>query len=132
MKNWKKILLLLLVLSPSFFFLSRAFGGNSATLSESKLDVDGAGAFEVNLNDIDSLALIQNLPALKGTGGFTLGWIKKGDFIRESDLETIRVVKNQDADFIYLKTADFEIYFNLSDDAENKKLFQDLQQAVSE
>lgn len=130
MKNWKKVLLLLLVLSPSFFFLSRAFGGNTATLEENKLDVDGAGAFEVSLSDIDSVALLQDLPELRGTGGFSLGWVKKGDFIRESDLETVRIVKNQDKDFIYLKTDAYEVYFNLSDEEENRQLFKDLQRAV--
>lgn len=130
MKNWKKILLLLLVLSPSFFFLSRAFGGNSATLTEGKLDVDGAGAFEISLRKVDTVALLESLPVLKGTGGFALGWVKKGDFIRESDLETVRVVKNQDKDFIYLKTDAHEVYFNLSDEVENRQLFKDLQQAV--
>lgn len=131
MKNWKKVLLLLLVLSPSFFFLSRAFGGNTATLEEKKLDVDGAGAFEVGLSDIDSVALLQDLPELRGTGGFSLGWVKKGDFIRESDLETVRIVKNQDKDFIYLKTDAYEVYFNLSNEEENRQLFKDLQRAVN-
>lgn len=130
MKNWKKIVLLLLVLSPSFFFISRAFGGNSATLKDDSLELSGPGGFKVALADIDSVALLADMPETAGTGGFSLGLIKKGDFIRKSDNKTVRIIKNQDDDFIYLQTPQHEIYFNLNDETENRQLFTDLQKAV--
>lgn len=130
MQNWKKILLLVLVLSPSLFFLSRAFSGNTAELNAQKLTVSGPGGFEVALADVDSLAQIDTLPETAGTGGFALGWIKKGDFIRKSDKRKIRVVKNQEKDFIYLKARGYEIYFNLEEPSATQNLYTDLARAA--
>jgi hypothetical protein len=130
MQNWKKVLLLLLVLCPSFFFLSRAFSGNRAELGPAKLELSGPGGFEVAIADIDSLALIDSLPETTGTGGFALGWIKKGDFIRKSDNRKIRLVKNQEQDFIYLRARGYEIYFNLEEPSATQNLYQDLEQKL--
>lgn len=131
MKNWKKILLLLVVLSPSFFFLSRAFGPNRATLDEGSLSLSGPGSFKLRLYDIDSLNFINQLPQLAGSSGFSLGWIKKGDFIRKRDRATIRLVKNRESGFIFLRSEQGEAYyFNLADSADTGALYRDLRARI--
>jgi hypothetical protein len=39
--------------------------------------------------------------------------VKKGNFIRKHDQKQIRLIKNYDQDFIYLKAEGMEYYFNL-------------------
>ncbi len=121
--NWKKLILLLVVLMPSIFFLTKAFSSNAAKTEGSRLEITGAGGFEVAYADIDSLQLVDELPDLAGTGGFSLGWIKKGNFIRRADQKEIRVVKNDEGPFIFLVDGEFEAYFNLSAAAATQNLY---------
>jgi hypothetical protein len=129
MKNWQKYLLLILVLSPSFFFLGRAFADNMAQLEEGQLELSGPGAFSVALADVDSLSLTDTLPQTAGTGGFALGWIKKGNFIRQSDQKQVRILKNSATPFIYLRAQEEEYYFSLSSPEGTQQLYRQLQAA---
>ncbi|MDZ7847953.1 MAG: hypothetical protein U5L96_15040 [Owenweeksia sp.] len=127
MKNWKKIILLLLVLSPSFFFLSRAFAANEAVIKEQRLHIEGPGGVDVNLAAIKRVSWMTELPELQGTGGFSLGLIKKGNFIRASDKAEVRVIKNDEAGYIYLRTEIGDIYLSLSSEKKTRTLFNQLE-----
>jgi hypothetical protein len=131
MKKFPKIILLLLVLAPSVFFLSRAFAGTKAELMEGKLVVTGPGSFELPLEDIKEINWVEAMPELSGTGGFSLGWVKKGDFIRSSDKESVRIIKNREAGFIHLITTGKEIYFNLDTETGTHRLLEKLKAARS-
>tara|TARA_R110000850_G_scaffold7745_11_gene28457 strand:+ start:380 stop:763 length:384 start_codon:yes stop_codon:yes gene_type:complete len=120
MKNWKKVILLLVVLFPSFFFLSKAFSSNDIYVEENELIIKGAGGVEIHKDDITSIEVIAELPELSGTGGMSLGLIKKGNFIRASDQKEVRVVKNGDGHFIHLTTETMEVYFNLKTELETE------------
>lgn len=126
MKNWKKIVLLLVVLAPSFFFLSRAFGSNDAYLEDDRLKVTGAGGFQVLWDDIDEVEMRDVLPETRNSGSFSLGLVKKGNFVRVSDQKEIRVIKNAELGFIHLQTGIGEIYMNLSAEEETRELYQQL------
>ncbi len=126
MKNWKKLLLLLLVLTPSFFFLSQAFSSNRAVLEDGMLEITGPGGLELQLEEIHELEWVASLPDLAGTPGFSLGLIKKGNFIRAHDEMEVRVIKNNDAGFIRMQTDRGEIYLNLNNEADTKSLYSDL------
>lgn len=133
MQNFKKILLLILVLLPSFFFLSRAFSSSSAEVSEGKLIVSGAGGFEKELDKLAELNTVDQLPELQGTGGFSLGWIKKGNFIRKSDQEEIRVVKNDDHYFLHLiDKSGKEAYLNLSSAEDTRSLQEEIERGITQ
>lgn len=126
MKKWKQILLLLLVMMPSFFFLSRAFSSNRAVLDEGTLDISGPGGLELPLSEVSEVSWLEELPDLAGTPGFSLGLIKKGNFIRAADGMEIRVIRNADQGFIHLNTEIGEIYFNLKSEEETRALYRDL------
>ena len=115
-----------MVLSPSFFFLGRAFADNTALVENGALELSGPGSFKVALADVDSLELINALPETAGTGGFSLGLIKKGNFVRKSDQRSIRLVKNNDEAFIYLRAEGEEYYFSLASAAATKEMYQTL------
>lgn len=124
MQNWKKLILIIVVLLPSLFFVSRAFGGNDAQVEDGKLTISGAGGVEVALSEIDAAEMVEQLPELSGTEGFSLGLIKKGDFIRTADQKKVRVVKNRDEGFIHVTTAKDEMYFNLGSERETREVFE--------
>ncbi len=126
MKKFPKILLLLLVLAPSVFFLSRAFAATTAQIIDQKLVVTGPGSFELPLDEIEEIGQVQQLPELSGTGGLSLGLIKKGNFIRASDQAAVRVIKNRDTDFVHLVTKGKEVYFNLKSRKETEELYKAL------
>jgi hypothetical protein len=132
MKNWKKIVFLLVVLAPSVFFLSRAFGSNSVSLEDDRLKVTGAGGFQVLWEDIDEVKMVDDLPETRNSGSFSLGLIKKGNFIRVSDEKEIRVIKNADRNFIHLETGIGEIYMNLNAEEETRGLYQELKAELSQ
>lgn len=129
MKKFPKVILLLIVLAPSVFFLSRAFAGIEVELIEDKLVLTGPGSFELSMEDVKEIEWVESLPEISGTGGFSLGWIKKGDFIRSSDQESIRIIKNRDTGFIHLITTGKEIYFNLDTDTGTQLLLEELRAA---
>lgn len=131
MKDWKKYIVLLVVLLPSIFFISRAFGNNSISLKDDKLSISGAGGVEIPFHEIDSMVVVKNLPELNGTGGISLGIIKKGNFLRASDGKRIRVVKNSATHFIHLYSKDVELYFNLDSEKETDAVFQKLTTKIS-
>ena len=126
MKNLKRILLLLLVLTPSFFFLSKAFSSNRVILNDQTLEVSGPGGLDIPLSDIHELQWLEDLPELSGTPGFSLGLIKKGNFIRASDGMEIRVIKNGERGFIHLQTERGEVYLNLPSIEDTRSLYSDL------
>ncbi len=126
MKNWKKVILLLVVLFPSFFFLSKAFSSNDIYVEENELIIKGAGGLEIHKDDISSIEVIAELPELSGTGGMSLGLIKKGNFIRASDQKEVRVVKNGDGHFIHLTTETIEVYFNLKTELETEGILSQI------
>lgn len=126
MKNWKKIVFLLVVLAPSFFFLSRAFSSNSVSFEEERLKVSGAGGFQVLWQDIDAVEMVDALPETRNSGSFSLGLIKKGNFIRVSDEKEVRVIKNADQNFIHLQTGIGEIYMNLNSEEATAQLYDQL------
>lgn len=127
MKKWKQILLLLLVLAPSFFFLSKAFSSNRAVLDQGMLEINGPGGIDLRLDEISELEWVEQLPELAGTPGFSLGLIKKGNFIRAEDEVEVRVIKNQENGFIHLYTERGEVYFNLNSEEDTRALYADLQ-----
>ncbi len=126
LKKAPKIFLLLLVLAPSIFFSSQAFVGNTAAIENGKLKVTGPGKFVLALEDIETLEWIQELPKLSGTGGFSLGWVKKGNFIRKSDQKSVRIIKNEATRFIHLTTEKMEFYFNLDNAEATDKVYRQL------
>ncbi len=126
MQNWKKIILLIVVLLPSFFFLSKAFSSNDIYVENEELIIKGAGGLEIHKDDITSIEVVKDLPELSGTGGMSLGLIKKGNFIRESDQKQIRVVKNGDGHYIHLTTEKMEVYFNLKTEMETEGILSQL------
>lgn len=131
MQNFKKILLLILVLLPSIFFLSRAFSGNSASIEKGKLVVTGPGGFEKELEDISRIEVINGLPELSGTGGFSLGLIKKGNFIRAKDNKEVRLVKNSEELYIHLvDDREMEAYLSLGSKKETRSLYSELREYV--
>lgn len=127
MQNLKKVILLLVVLLPSIFFLSKAFSSNSASVENSKLIITGAGGVAIPLEKIQTIKEVEQLPELSGTGGFSLGFIKKGKFIRTSDQQTVRVIKNSDRYFLHLITEEEEVYFNLGSKADTERILEQLQ-----
>lgn len=126
MQNLKKLILLLVVLLPSIFFLSKAFGSNSASVENGKLVITGAGGVTIPLEEIQTVEEVEQLPELSGTGGFSLGFIKKGKFIRTSDQQTVRVIKNNDHYFLHLITEEEEVYFNLDSKVDTQKILEKL------
>ncbi len=126
MQNWKKVILLIVVLLPSFFFLSKAFSSNDIYVEENKLIIKGAGGLEINKDDITNIEVIAELPELGGTGGMSLGLIKKGNFIRASDQKEVRVVKNGDGHYIHLTTDEMEVYFNLKTELETEGILSQI------
>lgn len=115
-----------MVLAPSIFFISQAFAANHATLTYDTLEVTGPGKFTLKLKDIVAVEWVEVVPELSGTGGFSLGLVKKGNFIRKSDQVKVRVIKNQETKFIHLTTKGLEVYFNLDDAAETEAVFTEL------
>ena len=99
---------------------------SSVELKDGQLEITGAGGLEVNVSDFESLELTSALPELSGTGGYSFGLVKKGNFIRTSDKATVRVIKNNDEQFIHYTTADMEVYFSLSSKEQTMALFQEL------
>lgn len=128
MQNWKKIILLIVVLLPSVFFLSKAFNNNSIKIQDEKLVVTGAGGLELALDDIERIEVIKDLPELNGTGGFSLGLIKKGKFIRASDQKKVHVLKNGDGYYLHIITKDQEIYLNTESELGTEGLLSQLPQ----
>lgn len=126
MQNWKKIILLLVVLAPSIFFVSQAFSGNSAKINGDQLEISGPGGLNIFLSDIENLEMVDKLPETSGTGGFALGLIKKGNFIRSSDQEEIRLIKNGDGPYIHLTSKRGELYFDLESYTETEKIYEEL------
>ncbi len=126
MQNWKKVLLLLVVLLPSVFFVSRAFKSNRATVENDQLIISGAGGLAIPLQEIQGVKTVAELPELGNTGSFSLGLIKKGNFIRTSDQEKVRVIKNGEGPFIHLETTQGEIYFNLDSRDETREILTTL------
>lgn len=126
MKKWKQILLLVLVLTPSVFFISKAFSSNRAVLDKEVLEISGPGGLDIRLADISELEWVDDLPELSGTPGFSLGFIKKGNFIRTEDELEVRIIRNQDYGFIHLITERGEIYFNLSSEEDTRAVYSDL------
>ncbi len=131
MQNAKKLLLLLLVLLPSIFFLSKAFSGSTAQMENGILKITGAGAIEIILEDVQVAELQEELPETNGTGGFSLGIVKKGNFIRSSDSQQIRIIKNASTPFIHLKTEKQELYFNLENPDLTKALFLAIEMEIA-
>jgi hypothetical protein len=76
------------------------------------------------------LSWLEELPELAGTPGFSLGLVKKGNFIRAEDGAEIRVIRNEERGFIYLNTERGEIYFNLKSEEETRALYSDLLSAA--
>ena len=126
MKKWKQLLLLFIVLLPSFFFLSKAFSSNRAVLDNGVLDISGPGGLELPLSEVSEVTWVDELPELAGTPGFSLGLVKKGNFIRAEDGMEIRVMSNTEKGFIHLKTERGEVYFNLKSSEETRSLYRDL------
>lgn len=130
MKKWKQLLLLFIVLLPSFFFLSKAFSSNRTLLDNGVLDISGPGGLELPLSEVSEVSWLEELPELSGTPGFSLGLVKKGNFIRAEDGMEVRVMRNGDRGFIYLNTDRGEIYFNLKSEEETRALYSDLLSAA--
>ncbi len=126
MQNWKKVILLIVVLLPSFFFLSKAFSSNDIYVENNELIIKGAGGLEIHQDDISSIEVVAELPELSGTGGMSLGLIKKGNFIREADQKEVRVVKNGDGHYIHLTTEKMEVYFNLKTELETEGILSQI------
>ena len=126
MKKGKQLLLLLIVLLPSFFFLSKAFSSNKATLTSTSLEISGPGGLDLPLSEINTIEWQDELPELNGTPGFSLGLVKKGNFIRAEDGLEIRLMRNGERGFIHLTTERGEVYFNLKSSEETLSLYQDL------
>ncbi len=105
---------------------------NTVELKEGTLEINGAGGLETKVSDFESLELVTALPELGGTGGFSLGLVKKGNFIRTSDQAMVRVIKNDDQQFIHYTTSTMDVYFSLSNKEQTLKLFQELSEEYLE
>ncbi len=130
MKKWKQLLLLLIVLMPSFFFLSKAFSSNRAVLDNGILIISGPGGLELPLSEVSEVTWLDELPELAGTPGFSLGLVKKGNFIRAEDGKEVRVMRNGESGFIYLTTERGEVYFNLKSEEGTRALYRNLLSAA--
>jgi hypothetical protein len=130
MKKWKQLLLLLIVLMPSFFFLSKAFSSNRVELNNRVLDISGPGGLELPLSEISEVSWVEEMPELAGTPGFSLGLVKKGNFIRAEDGKEVRVMRNGESGFIHLHTDRGEVYFNLKSEEDTRALYSDLLSAA--
>ena len=102
---------------------------NQVELKDDQLEITGAGGMTVNITEIESLELVSELPELSGTGGFSLGLIKKGNFIRSIDQAKVRVIKNSDGKFIVFKYNDQDVYLSLSNSEQTMELYQGLSES---
>ena len=115
--RWSKVTsILMLGLAIGIGWFSwRDMQDSKFIFNENQIEITGTYGVTINRSDIDSIALVNQLPPISiKTNGFAAGDYNKGHFRTKDRRSVLLFLDTKIHSAIYIKTKDQEIYYNTS------------------
>jgi hypothetical protein len=126
------VLIVITILIPVAFVFYSIFTFQELKIEEDKFEVGGFFGYEIPIEQIDTIMLLDVMPNLWASGGLEYGEVKKGNFVRGSDQKRVQVAVHHEDLYIKMVTKDFQIYFyNAERIRDTKMLYDKLQKIIS-
>ena len=114
-----------------FFIFFSGFRDSGLLIKEDRLNIEGIYKTEIKYSDLQSIELIDQLPAIKHRrNGIALGSVNKGWFTTRDGQNVKLILNSGQCPIIRIKTISGEIIFFSSAKEDNSLIFNELEASV--
>lgn len=124
--------LMFIILIVIIYEFNNCLKDNQIIVSNNKIEITGEYGADININDLKSILLIDNLPEISSKiHGFDLAIIKKGYFYTSNNEKVKLLINSESKPLIMITTKDNQKIYYSSNEKPNEEIYKELKSIIN-